>query len=95
MERMILSAWSDIIRRLDVIGRYRLVLDSFLKQLLSALNTTGDNISKRSEEMGNILSTFTDDLERIRFELARIPVIFGVVKTSRTNPYGRRIDFID
>lgn len=93
MEKVILAR-SDIISRLDVIGRYGFVSDRFLTSLLEALDTAGDNISELREAMADILSSYASDLERIRFELARIPVVFQVVKITRTTQYGTSVDFI-
>lgn len=78
--KKIFSAQSDIKRRLHESGNIRFVSDRFLHDLLNVLDNVR-NIYKLGEELESLLSR--DNLDTIRYELARIPVRFSVVKDMR------------
>ena len=73
-----ISGEDKIKRRLHENNRpINFVSDRFLQELLSTLDTVG-NIYKLAEELKSLLLRY--DLDKIRYELARIPVRFSVVK---------------
>lgn len=76
--KKLFQAEDKIKRRLHENNRhFRFESDRFLHELLNVLDTVG-NIYKLAEELKRLL--LRDDLDKIRYELARIPVLFRVVK---------------
>ena len=79
------------------------VSDKFLYKISNILEKHHDDISgsrmrpdRIIEALRTFLSDYQKDLERIRYELARIPAAFIVVKTTRYNPITEQedVDFI-
>ena len=70
------------------------VSDRFLSDLLKGLDSAGDNLRAVFDTLCNMISHYTPDLDRIRWELAHTPVAFTFVRKRRARPYGGWEEFV-
>ncbi|MYF97684.1 hypothetical protein F4212_00905 [Candidatus Poribacteria bacterium] len=82
MEKLF-SAAADIRKRLDGHEARQFVSDTFLRNLENIIFKAREGTYSTREDLWVHLLSYKEDLERIRWELARIPVAFMVVKHSR------------
>ena len=90
----IFTAKLDIENRIGEDASNRTVSNMFLKQLLHILDTFDDDVSTLCVELRNLLSDDAWNLDVIRWELARTPASFKVVKTSRITLNGRHERYV-
>lgn len=81
---------SDITQRLGYKIRQEFVSDKFLSLLHEKLEAAADNPTLLLQAFDTALSSYKTDLDRIRWELARCPVLFQVVNEIRYDPYSYR-----
>lgn len=93
MFEKLLSAHVEIKGRLEISNSGAFVSNRFLLELYHILTLDCDH-HMLLDALHNLLSTYKDELEKIRWELARTPTKLIVVKYSRQLYSGRSEEFI-
>ena len=93
MFEKLLSAHAEIKERLEISNSGAFVSNRFLLELYEIIKFDCDHHTLL-DALHNLLSTYKDELERVRWELARVPTMLIVVKYSRQLYSGRSEEFI-